>query len=133
MTGQAILVTGGAGFVGSHFARLALEAGRQVIVFDDLSGGEPAKLPASIPLIVGDIGDRHFVARLMQDHGVGAVAHFAGKIQVGESVTDPAKYFDVNLVRTLNLLLAMRDAEVTSCLFSSTAAVYGNPASVPIP
>lgn len=133
MTRETILVTGGAGFVGSHFARLAADAGREVVVLDDLSGGVPAQLPASIPLIVGDIGDRHFVTRLMHEHHVTAVAHFAGKIQVGESVTDPAKYFDVNLVRTLQLLLAMRDAQVTSCLFSSTAAVYGNPESVPIP
>jgi len=130
---EAILVTGGAGFVGSHFARLAADAGREVIVFDDLSGGSPAKLPPAIQLVVGDIADRALVDRLLSSGRVGAIAHFAAKIQVGESVRDPATYFDVNLVRTLQLLLAARDAGVRSCLFSSTAAVYGNPESVPIP
>jgi UDP-glucose-4-epimerase GalE len=130
---ETILVTGGAGFVGSHFARMAAEAGREVVVLDDLSGGRPARLPPSIVLVVGDIGDRELVGRVLREHRVGAVAHFAGKIQVGESVRDPAAYFDVNLVRTLEMLRAMRDAGVTSCLFSSTAAVYGNPEAVPIP
>ncbi len=130
---DTILVTGGTGFVGSHFARLAADAGREVIVLDDLSGGRPARLPPAIRLTVGDIGDRELVLRLLRDHRVGAVAHFAGKIQVGESVRDPATYFDVNLARTLRLLVAVRDAGVTACLFSSTAAVYGDPEEVPIP
>lgn len=130
---EKILVTGGAGFVGSHFARLAHDAGREVVVVDDLSGGPPAQLPDGVPLLVGDIGDRRWLCHLMTEHGVGAIAHFAGKIQVGESVRDPAAYFDVNLVRTLQLLLAARDAHIEACLFSSTAAVYGNPESVPIP
>ena len=130
---ETILVTGGAGFVGSHFARMAADAGREVVVLDDLSGGPPATLPKSVSLIVGDIGERLFVTHLMRERRVGAVAHFAGKIQVGESVRDPATYFDVNLVRTLQLLLAVRDAGVGACLFSSTAAVYGTPAQVPIP
>jgi UDP-glucose-4-epimerase GalE len=130
---ETILVTGGAGFVGSHFARMAADAGREVVVLDDLSGGPPARLPASIPLIVGDIGERLLVGHLLRDRHVGAVAHFAGKIQVGESVRDPALYFDVNLARTLQLLLAIRDAGVRAFLFSSTAAVYGMPEVVPIP
>jgi UDP-glucose 4-epimerase len=129
---ETILVTGGAGFVGSHFARMAADTGRQVVVLDDLSGGPPANLPSSIPLIVGDIGERHFVTHLLRERHISAVAHFAGKIQVAESVRDPATYFEVNLVRTLQLLLAIRDADVTACLFSSSAAVYGNPESVPI-
>lgn len=129
---ETILVTGGAGFIGSHFVRLASDAGREVIVLDDLSGGPPAPLPKSVPLIVGDIGERHFVTHLMRERHVGAVAHFAGKIHSVESVHDPATYFDINLVRTLQLLLALRDAEVTACLFSSAAAVYGAPSSVPI-
>ena len=132
MSNDTILVTGGAGFVGSHFARLASEAGREVIVLDDLSGGAPAPLPSKIRLIVGDIGDWHTVTRLLREHHVSAVAHFAGKIQVGESVRDPLAYFDVNLVRTLHMLHAVRDAGVMACLFSSTAAVYGTPETVPI-
>jgi UDP-glucose-4-epimerase GalE len=130
--GESILVTGGVGFVGSHFARAAHEAGRRVVIVDDHSGGPPVALPPAIPVIVADIGDREIVARVCRDHQVGAVAHFAGKIQVGESVMDPSKYFDVNLVRTLALLETIRHAGIESFIFSSTAAVYGNPASVPI-
>jgi UDP-glucose-4-epimerase GalE len=130
---STILVTGGAGFVGSHFARMATDAGRHVVVLDDLSGGAPASLPASIPMIVGDIGDAPLVRQLCATHRVGAVAHFAGKIQVGESVTHPDLYFEINLVRTLALLGALRDEGVSACLFSSTAAVYGTPTEVPIP
>lgn len=128
----ALLVTGGAGFVGSHFVRLAVEAGRAVVVLDDLSGGEPAPMPRSTALVVGDIGDRRLVERVVRDHGVEAVAHFAGKIQVGESVTEPQAYFDVNVVRSLGLLAALRDAGVESFLFSSTAAVYGPAGEAPL-
>jgi UDP-glucose 4-epimerase len=131
-----ILVTGGAGFVGSHFARMAADAGRSVVILDDHSGGAPAELPPSIPVIpviVGDIGDAELVRRICTSHRVGAVAHFAGKIQVGESVLQPELYFDVNLVRTLTLLRVLRDEGVSACLFSSTAAVYGTPAAIPIP
>jgi UDP-glucose-4-epimerase GalE len=133
MTRTTILVTGGAGFVGSHFARAAVDAGRTVVVLDDLSGGPPAALPPGVPLTVGDIGDGPAIRRLCAAHDVGAVAHFAGKIQVGESVAHPDTYFDVNLVRSLALLEAIRDEGITSCLFSSSAAVYGTPAAVPIP
>lgn len=128
-----ILVTGGAGFVGSHFARMAVEAGRNVVILDDLSGGAAASLPPSIPVIIGDIGDVDLVRRISTTHQIGAVAHFAGKIQVGESVARPDVYFDVNFVRTLTLLGALRDEGVRACLFSSSAAVYGTPIELPIP
>jgi UDP-glucose 4-epimerase len=127
-----ILVTGGAGFVGSHFARHAHEMGREVVILDDLSGGPPAVMPSAIAMVVGDIGDYRLICDLLRTRSIGAVAHFAGKIQVGESVRDPDAYFDVNLVRTLTLLRALRDCGVHSCLFSSTAAVYGTPEVVPI-
>jgi UDP-glucose-4-epimerase GalE len=133
MTRSTILVTGGAGFVGSHFTRAAVDAGRQVVVLDDLSGGAPAALPPGVPLVVADLGDRWTLRRVCEVYRVGAVAHFAGKIQVGESVVHPDTYFDVNLVRSLTLLEAIRDEGITSCLFSSTAAVYGTPEAVPIP
>jgi UDP-glucose-4-epimerase GalE len=132
-THRAILVTGGAGFVGSHFAWAAIDAGRRVVVLDDLSGGAASALPPGAPLVVGDIGDRALVRRLCVEHGVGAMAHFAGKIQVGESVTRPEVYFEVNVVRSLALLEAVRAEGVAACLFSSTAAVYGTPEAVPIP
>jgi UDP-glucose-4-epimerase GalE len=128
-----ILVTGGAGFVGSHFARMAVEAGRRVVILDDLSGGTLTALPRSIARVVGDIGDVDLLRRICVNHCVGAVAHFAGKIQVGESVTRPDLYFDVNLVRTLALLGALRDEGIEACLFSSSAAVYGTPTELPIP
>ena len=133
MSDGSILVTGGAGFVGSHLARLAHEQGRRVVILDDLSGGPPPRLPAAIELVVGDIGERGALARLVREHRVEAVVHFAGKIQVGESVGKPALYFDVNLVRTLALLDVVRDAGIGRMIFSSTAAVYGEPQAVPIP
>jgi UDP-glucose 4-epimerase len=111
----------------------ACEVERRVVVLDDLSGGEAARLPADAPLIRGDIGDRAALRALIRDHRVTAVAHFAGKIQVGESVQRPEAYFDVNLVRALALLEAAREGGVENFLFSSTAAVYGAPSEVPIP
>jgi len=129
---STILVTGGAGFVGSHFTRLARELGRSVVVLDDLSGGSRAA-PSSASFVQGDIGDRALVRDLCRGHGVGAVAHFAGKIQVGESVSRPDIYFDANVVKTLALLEVIRDEGISSFLFSSSAAVYGIPATVPIP
>jgi UDP-glucose 4-epimerase len=128
-----ILVTGGAGFVGSHFARMAADAGRHVVILDDLSGGTAAPLPSSIPMIVGDIGNADLVRQMCEIHRVGAVAHFAGKIQVGESVLEPELYFDINLTRTLSLLDVVREQGIKVCLFSSSAAVYGSPTKVPIP
>jgi UDP-glucose-4-epimerase GalE len=122
---DTILVTGGAGFIGSHFVHAAVEAGRRVVVIDDLSGGAPAPLPRSVPLVVADIGDRQIVRRLCAIYRIGALAHFAGKIQVGESVRRPDTYFDTNLVRSLALLEAIHGEGVRACLFSSSAAVYG--------
>ena len=129
---DSILVTGGAGFVGSHFARAAHDAGSRVTVLDDLSAGAQPSLPAAIEVVRGDVADRKLVARMIQDRGITSCAHFAGVICVGESVTDPAKYFDRNVVRTLALLDAVRDRGLPF-LFSSTAAVYGMPEEVPIP
>ena len=130
-----ILVTGGAGFVGSHFVRAACDAGLGVVVLDDLSGGArlPLPLPESVRFVSGDIGDSALVAELCRAHGVTQLVHFAGKIQVGESVRLPAMYFDVNLVRSLRLLDAVIASGVRQVVFSSTAAVYGAPARVPIP
>lgn len=130
---MTILVTGGVGFIGSHFVRAACDAGRRVVVLDDLSGGAQAPLPPSVELVRGDIGDRDSLRSIFRAHGVTAVVHFAGKIQVGESVRAPDLYFDVNLVRTLALLAEAREAKIENFIFSSTAAVYGVPEQVPIP
>jgi UDP-glucose-4-epimerase GalE len=127
-----ILVTGGAGFVGSHFVRAAHEAGSRVVVLDDLSAGPVPALPDGIDVVRGDIGDRALVARLVREHRVTAVAHFAGKICVGESVADPASYFDVNVVRTFALLDVVRIEGPGVFVFSSSAAVYGAPERSPI-
>lgn len=136
MPRMCVLVTGGAGFVGSHFVKAATAEGLSLVVLDDLSGQSPGAKPAvapSVPFYRGDIGDLALVRNLCEKHAVSALVHFAGKIQVGESVRKPALYFDVNLARSLNLLEAVRQAGVSQVVFSSTAAVYGNPVRVPIP
>lgn len=130
---MTMMVTGGAGFVGSHFVRAARDAGRRVIVLDDLSGGSPAPLPEGVKLIHGDVGDRALLRSLLREHRASTIVHFAGKIQVGESVRKPGLYFDVNLIRSLSLLEAAREADVKHFIFSSSAAIYGTPDRVPIP
>ena len=130
---DTILVTGGCGYVGSHFARAAHAGGSKVVILDDLSAGTMPKLPADIEIVRGDIADRALVPTLLRDRGITAVAHFAGKIQVGESVQKPQLYFDGNLVKSLALLDSVLATEVRTFLFSSTAAVYGMPDIVPIP
>ncbi len=132
MTSHQLLVTGGAGFVGSHFVRAARDAGSNVVVLDDLSGGPLPVLPANVVFVQGDIGDRPLISRLLRDHRITAVVHFAGKIQVGESVHKPELYFDVNLLRTHALLEVLRAEGPRSFVFSSTAAVYGVPEVTPI-
>jgi UDP-glucose 4-epimerase len=129
----SILVTGGAGFVGSHFARAAVEAGMRVTVLDDLSAATQPALPPGVELVVGDIADKALVAKTIEARGITAYAHFAGKICVGESVEKPAMYFDGNLVKTIALLDVVREHSPKAFLFSSTAAVYGMPDVVPIP
>lgn len=129
---MAILVTGGLGFVGSHFVWAASRIGREVVVLDDGSAGTSPPMPEGVTTIRGDIGDKALVRDLLRRAGVDAIVHFAGKIQVGESVANPALYLDVNLVRALALLDCAREASVLRMVFSSTAAVYGEPEVVPI-
>ena len=126
---DAILVTGGAGFVGSHFARVAAEAGSKVVVLDDLSAGTRPPLPGVF--VQGDVADRTLVRSVMREHAITAVVHFAGKIQVGESVKKPQLYFEGNLVKSLALLDCVLEQRC-AFVFSSTAAVYGMPDQVPI-
>ena len=125
-----ILVTGGAGYVGSHAARvLARQGGHAVRLYDNLSTGQRA-LASGFELVVGDIGDSKAVAAALQD--VQAVMHFAAHSYVGESVENPRKYFENNVRSGLNLLNAAVDCGVRHFIFSSTCAVYGVPASMPI-
>lgn len=129
-----ILVTGGLGFVGSHFVWAAVAAGREVFVLDDGSGGEPAPMPdKGVIACKGDIGDAALVENICEGNRISQMVHFAGKIQVGESVQKPQLYFDVNVARALRLLDTARTWGVHQVVFSSTAAVYGEPETVPIP
>ena len=122
-----VLVTGGAGYIGSHFVRLLVERDIEVAVVDSLAAGHSDALPASVPFVQCEVGDRRAMneafARLHPD----AVVHFAGLIQVGESVTRPDLYWAGNVVQTLGLLDAVVAAGVRTFVFSSTAAVYGEP------
>lgn len=127
-----ILVTGGAGYVGSHAVKRLLAGGHDVRVLDNLVYGHRAAVPAEW-LTVGDLTDRPLVEKLLKEHAIEAVMHFAAYAYVGESVTAPAKYYQNNIVGTLSLLDAMHAAGVKRCVFSSTCATYGVPKEVPIP
>ena len=129
---MTILVTGGLGFVGSHFVWAAARAGRRAIVLDDGSAGTLPALPEGAVVAQGDVGDAAVLADLFSRHRPEAIVHFAGRIQVGESMARPAEYFDTNFVRALRLLDAARAAGILRVVFSSTAAVYGEPDAVPI-
>jgi len=129
---ENILVTGGAGFVGSHFVRVAHEVGSHLVLLDDLSSGPHPQLPSDVVFVRGDIGDRALVSKLIREHRITAITHFAGKTEVGESVRNPERYFDHNLIRTHALLDVVRSDGPGVFVFSSSAAVYGNPVNVPI-
>ncbi len=126
-----ILVTGGAGYVGSHTAKHLLANGHEVCVYDNLSTGHAAAVPAG-RLIEGDLHDGELLRSTLRSRKIDAVMHFAASALVGESVADPAKYYRNNLVATLSLLEAMRDCDVKRIVFSSTAATYGEPQEMPI-
>lgn len=127
-----VLVTGGAGYIGSHAVWALIDAGHNVIVIDDLSTGRRENLPPAVPLFEGTIGDKAFVLDLLRAHSIDSVMHFAGSIIVPESVEEPIKYFYNNTVNSLALIDACVDAGVARFIFSSTAAVYGDPAEVPV-
>jgi len=123
---RSILVTGGAGYIGSHVVLQLIEAGERVVVLDDLSTGfREAVLGAD--LIVGNVGDRPLVAQVLREHDVDTVMHFAARTIVPESVADPLRYYGNNTCATRNLLECCRDGGVAQVVFSSTAAVYGIP------
>ena len=126
-----ILVTGGAGYIGSHSLRALKERGRGVLVLDDMSEGHRPALQGA-PLVEGSLLDQAFLARVFEDHAVEAVLHFAARCYVGESMSDPGRYYRINVQGTLNLLEAMAKAGVRRLVFSSSCAVYGIPESLPI-
>ncbi len=126
-----ILVTGGAGYIGSHTVRVLTARGHDVYVFDNLSFGHPAAVPAD-RLIVGDLGNADVLDHAILIHRIEAVVHFAAFAFVGESVTDPAKYYRNNVANSLTLFERMRRHGVNRVVFSSTCATYGTPDRMPI-
>ena len=132
MTKPIVLVTGGAGYIGSHAVLALHDAGWTVVVADNLSNGRREAVPAGVPLVEIDIGDAGAMERLFADHQVGAIMHFAGSIVVPDSVADPHLYYRNNTVASHALIGAAIKADVRHILFSSTAATYGAPETVPL-
>lgn len=126
---MTVLVTGGAGYIGSHMVLALCDSGERVVVLDDLSTGFDWAVDGRATLIAGKIGDMELVGRLIAEHDVDAIVHFAGSIVVPESVTDPLKYYGNNTAASRNLIEAAVKGGVKYFIFSSTAAVYGNTGS----
>ena len=129
---MTVLVTGGAGYIGSHVVLALLDTGRDVVVVDDLSTGYRRLVDDRATLVVADVADRPVVSSVIDDHGVDAVLHFAGSIVVPESVRQPLKYYSNNVSKTRVLLEVCVEHGVEHFVFSSSAAVYGEPESIPV-
>jgi UDP-glucose 4-epimerase len=130
---MAILVTGGTGYIGSVTVELLRGRGEQVVVLDDLRHGHRAALAPDIPVYTGAVEDAALVARIAREHSIDACVHFAALIEAGESVKDPAAYFKNNTAQGISFLRALVTAGILRVVFSSTAAVYGEPVRMPIP
>jgi UDP-glucose 4-epimerase len=130
---MTVLVTGGAGYIGSHMVHALAEAGEGVVVIDNLSTGFSAFLPEGVPLFIGDAADENLVEGVIAAHGVETIIHFAGSVVVPDSMRDPLAYYRNNTMTTRSLLNAAVKCGVNRFIFSSTAAVYGNPDQVPVP
>jgi UDP-glucose 4-epimerase len=129
---MTILVTGGAGYIGSHMVHALAEAGASVVVLDNLSTGFDWAIPKCVPVIVGETGDQALVGGLIVQHGIDAIIHFAASIVVPESVSDPLGYYRNNTANSRALIESAVKGGVRDFIFSSTAAVYGNPIKVPV-
>ena len=129
---MAVLVTGGAGYIGGHMALALVDSGEKPIVVDNLSTGFAWAVPPGAKLVVGDFGDQALIARLIEEHGIEAIAHFAAKLVVPESVADPLAYYLNNVANARNLIESAVKGGVKQFIFSSTAAVYGETDAEPI-
>jgi UDP-glucose 4-epimerase len=129
---MTVLVTGGAGYIGSHMVLELLTQGEKVIVLDNLSTGYRWAVPQGVPLVVGDFGDEDLVTEVMTKYEIEAVIHFAAKIVVPDSVADPLGYYDNNTAKARVLLQCAVEAGIPHFIFSSTAAVYGEPKTPPV-
>jgi UDP-glucose 4-epimerase len=129
---MTILVTGGAGYIGSHMVHALVDAGERVVVLDDLSTGFDWAVAPGAVLVNGDTGDQALVAKLVAEHGIHSIIHFAASVVVPESVTDPLKYYRNNTANSRSLIECAVKGGVRRFIFSSTAAVYGNPAHIPV-
>ncbi len=125
---MAWLITGGAGYIGSHVVDAARSAGFDVVIIDNLSTGFEDRVPAGVPFVKADMGDRAAVSALLKEHNITGVVHLAAKKQVGESVENPFLYWDWNVVKMITILDVLVEHKVTHFMYSSSAAVYGNPA-----
>ncbi len=129
---MTILVTGGAGYIGSHMVLELLDAGERVVVLDNLSTGFRWAVPEGVPLVVGDTGDQALVSQLIREREIEAIIHFAASIVVPDSVRDPLSYYRNNTANSRALIECAVKGGVRHFIFSSTAAVYGNPAELPV-
>jgi len=129
---MSVLVTGGAGYIGSHMVLELLSNGEKPVVLDDLSTGFRWAVPEDVPFVHGDVADGALVERILREHKIDAIIHFAARIVVPDSVADPLGYYFANTMKTRNLLQAAVTIGVPHFVFSSTAAIYGNPAVNPV-
>src|SRR3979490_463647 len=129
---MTVLVTGGAGYIGSHTVHALAEAGEGVVVIDNLSTGFSAFLPEGVPLFIGDAADENLVEGVIAAHGVESIIHFAGSVVVPDSMRDPLAYYGNNTMTPRSLLNTGVKSGISRFIFSSTAAVYGNPDQVPV-
>ncbi|MDB5574634.1 MAG: galE [Tardiphaga sp.] len=129
---MTVLVTGGAGYIGSHTVHALVDAGESVVVVDNLSTGFSAFIPEGVPLFIGDAADESLVENVIAAHRVDSIIHFAGSVVVSESMRDPLGYYRNNTMTTRSLLNTAVTCGIRRFIFSSTAAVYGNPDDVPV-
>ena len=127
-----VLVIGGAGYIGSHCVRQLVEAGHRPVVLDNMDYGHKAAIDPTIPFYVGDLGDPEYLGKVLEDEKIDLVMHFAAYINVGESVTNPLKYYENNVAKPISMLKTMMDKGVKKFVFSSTCATYGIPERVPM-